>query len=131
MEDLRWTSRYFTHWNALNGFQCISVGFFISLDDDFVLQRFRWSGLMLSSEAPLYFMSDSPPPHSTMSELPYRKMQYGKWGQTCLCTQSPQLLLKKCLFCLTGFYWQHIIGNCRFPPSFFGHRCVLSLLSSL
>ena len=27
MEDLRWTSRYSAHWNTLNGFQCISIGF--------------------------------------------------------------------------------------------------------
>ncbi|XP_078239616.1 protein Churchill isoform X3 [Pogona vitticeps] len=28
MEDLHWTSRYSARWNALNGFQCISMGFF-------------------------------------------------------------------------------------------------------
>ena len=31
MEDLHRTVSYSAHWNALNGFQCISMGFFISL----------------------------------------------------------------------------------------------------
>ena len=43
-----------THWT---GFQCISMGFLLSLDDNFVLQRFCWNGLSLSSKAPLYLKS--------------------------------------------------------------------------
>ena len=40
------------HWNALKGFQCISMGFFISLYV-FAVQRFRWNELMSLSETPL------------------------------------------------------------------------------
>ena len=29
MEDLGWMSTYSAHWNALNGFQCVSMGFFL------------------------------------------------------------------------------------------------------
>ena len=54
VEDLRWTSRYSAHWNALNGFQCISNGFFISLDEFFALQQFHWNEITSSREAPLY-----------------------------------------------------------------------------
>ena len=36
IEDLRWTSRYSAHWNALNRFSMHFNGFFkISLDEDF------------------------------------------------------------------------------------------------
>ena len=33
------------HWNALKGFQCISMGFLFLHYDVFVLQRFRWNEL--------------------------------------------------------------------------------------
>ena len=54
MEDLRWTSRYSARWNALNSFQCVSMGFFILFDYVFALQQFRWNKLTSSSKAPLY-----------------------------------------------------------------------------
>ena len=53
MEDLCWTVSYSVHWNTLNGFQCVSMGFFISLYDVFALQRFRWNKLTSLREAPL------------------------------------------------------------------------------
>ena len=31
MEDLRWVSRYSAHWNTLNSFQCVSMGFLFHL----------------------------------------------------------------------------------------------------
>ena len=41
MEDLHWTASYSAHWNALSGFQCVSMGFFISLNEDNPFQRNR------------------------------------------------------------------------------------------
>ena len=54
MEDLRWTVSFSAHWNTLNSFQCISMGFLISLYDVFALQRFCWNKLTSLSKAPLY-----------------------------------------------------------------------------
>ena len=40
----------------INHFKCILMGFLLSFDDNFALQRFRWNGLSSSSRAPLYLM---------------------------------------------------------------------------
>ena len=42
------------HWNALRGFQCVSMGFFIWLYDVFALQQFCWNEFMSLRKAPLY-----------------------------------------------------------------------------
>ena len=48
----------FPHWNTLTGFQCISMVFLLSLDDNFALQQFCWNTLLSSSGAPLYLVRD-------------------------------------------------------------------------